>query len=98
MRALIESILGTIRMKLIEVGAVALILILLTLMWCGCGAIRTKVEWQIGEGEGVGWIQGPGSASAKIVKTDGTTIDVEIERPPLWSANVPQVIQLRDSP
>ena len=98
MRALIESILNTIRGVLVDLGLVAVILILLATIWCGCGAIRTKVEWNIGDGKGSGWIQGPGSASAKIVKTDGTTIDVEIERPPLWSANVPQVIQLRDSP
>ncbi len=62
----------------------------------GCGALRTKVEWQIGDGTGTGWIQGPGSAKAKIVKPDGTKIDVEIKRPPLWSMNLPDVITIKE--
>ena len=98
MRALIESILGTIRMKLIEVGTVALILIILTFMWCGCGAIRTHI---VGERTAKGfWVKqyGPGTAKLTEELPDGTKRTIETERPPLWSANVPQVIQLRDSP
>lgn len=60
----------------------------------GCGVARTKVHWIVSDGEGTGWIQGPGSAEYEETWPDGRTVKVKVERPPLFSVNVPQVIKL----
>ncbi len=93
---LATAIMNPIRQFLIRGILVATLVILgiLLVIFAGCGMVRTKVQWDIEDRKGTGWIQGPGSATAKIVKPDGTKIEVEIERPPLWSANLPQVIDL----
>jgi hypothetical protein len=71
-----------------------LLVVVIGIVGIGCGAIRTKVHWDVEDGRGTGWIQGPGSAKYKAVKPDGTTIDVAIERPVMWSGIVPQVINM----
>lgn len=62
----------------------------------GCGMFRTKVRWDIreGEGKGTGWIQGPGSAEYEETWPDGRTVKVKIERPSVFSVNVPQVMNV----
>lgn len=72
-----------------------LILALLAItVLCSCGAFRTHI---VGERTEKGfWVKqyGPGTAKLTEELPDGTKRTIETERPALWSANMPQVIDL----